>query len=84
VPGRDRPRREPDLVLDPLLAEAIDGVVAGRIGTQTGATERLGGVHSWTLRQIERILSCLDLAAMASEGRCREGGNSSGRLSEAS
>jgi hypothetical protein len=32
----------------------------------------------------ERMLSCLDIGTMASEDRCREGGHSSGRLSEAS
>jgi hypothetical protein len=48
------------------------------------AFQRLGAVHSWTFRKIERMLSCRDLGTIASEDRCREGGNSSGRLSEAS
>ena len=41
------------------------------------------GVHSWTFRKMERMLGFLDLGTMASEDRCRDGGHSSGRLSEA-
>jgi hypothetical protein len=34
--------------------------------------------------QMERMLRCLDLGAIAAEELCSEGGHSSGRLSEAS
>jgi hypothetical protein len=58
---------------------------ANKIGWTFLATGLLlSGVHSWTFRKMERMLSFLDIGTMASEDRCREGGHSSGRLSESS
>ena len=70
-------RRDPDQVPErPRVGGP--GVLSGRDGNRKRATGRnasavagprrrvtgrLGGVHSWTFRQIERMLSCLELGA---------------------